>query len=279
MRTKLSPTTRYQNAALAYYLALTKSSYLHYGYWQPLPQSADDLTLARFRQAQADYAQKLIGMIPAAVQQILDVGCGIGGNAVKLLELGYQTDGLAPDPGQKQKFLEATAGRAGFYLSEFQSFRPSRTYDLVLMSESSQYMDRTDLARSAMRCLTPGGYLLLADMLRQDADYQKGIFSNCHHAGQLAVALAEAGFKLVQAEDISAAVAPTLDLCLENLQTFGVSTFSYIGEVLGIAVPPIHRLLVWAYNTWAKELVAEGLACREIFDRHLCYEMQLWQLP
>ncbi len=278
MPTKLSPTTRYQNAALAYYLALTKSSYLHYGYWQPLPQSADDLNLARFRQAQADYAHKLVGMIPATVQQILDVGCGIGGNAVKLLELGYQIDGLAPDPGQQRQFLEATAGRAGFYLSEFQTFRPSCTYDLVLMSESSQYMDMKDLAKSAVRCLAPGGYLLLADMLRRDGDYQKGIFSNCHQADQLAVALTEVGFNLVQSEDISACVAPTLDLCLENLQTFGVSTFRYIGEVVAIAVPPIHRLLVWAYDTWAKELVAEGLACREIFDRHLCYEMQLWQL-
>ncbi|MDX1976645.1 MAG: methyltransferase domain-containing protein [Pseudanabaenaceae cyanobacterium bins.68] len=278
MATKLSATTRYQNAALAYYLALTKSSYLHYGYWQPLPQSPDELTLVRFRQAQEDYANKLVKLIPKTVQQILDVGCGIGGNAVKLLDLGYQIDGLAPDPCQQQQFLQATSDRAGFYLSEFQTFTPPRTYDLLLMSESSQYINVADLARVAVSCLAGGGYLLLADMLRLDQDYTKGIFSNCHQVEQISRALEQAGFKLVESEDISAAVAPTLDLCLENLHTFGISTFAYIAEVLAIAVPPIYHLLSWCYDTWAKDLVTEGLACRQIFDRHLCYQIQLWQL-
>lgn len=278
MPSKLSATTRYQNAALAYYLALTKSNYLHYGYWQPLPQSAEDLTLPRFRQAQEAYAHKLVNFIPQGVAQILDVGCGIGGNALKLLELGYQIDGLAPDPCQQQQFIETTGNRAGFYLSEFQTFTPPHSYDLILMSESSQYIDVEDLARVARSCLDRGGYLLLADMLRRDQNYIQGIFSNCHQVDQLQAALQQAGFRLVELEDISVGVAPTLDLCLENLHTFGISTFSYIADVISIAVPPIYSLLSWCYDTWAKKLVVEGLACRQIFDRHLCYQVQLWQL-
>jgi MPBQ/MSBQ methyltransferase len=277
MPTKLSATTRYQNAALNYYLALTKSPYLHYGYWEPLP-SPDDLTLARFRIAQEAYATKLLQLIPSEVKSILDVGCGIGGNAVKLLDRGFEVDGLAPDPMQKVEFSKATSDRAQFFLTEFQQFQPSRAYDLILMSESSQYMSVTDIARVAAASLKPQGYLLLADMLRKDAKYTKGIFSNCHVVEEFDRALNAVGFVKVQAEDISAQIAPTLDLCLENMQTFGVSTFSYIAEVLAIAVPPIYQIMSWAYKKWAKDSVVEALACRDIFDRHLCYQIQLWQL-
>jgi MPBQ/MSBQ methyltransferase len=278
MSTKLSATTRYQNAALSYYLALTKSPYLHYGYWEPLPQSADDLTLARFRLAQEAYAIKLLQLIPDSVKQILDVGCGIGGNAVKLLDRGFEVDGLAPDPLQNEKFRQATSDRANFYLAEFQTFESLKTYDLILMSESSQYINVSDIARVAAKSLKNGGYLLMADMLRKDANYRTGIYSNCHVVAEFEQALRTAGFVPIVNEDISAQIAPTLDLCLENLDTFGVSTFSYIAEVVAIAVPPIYSILKWAYKKWANEAVTEFLACRQIFDRHLCYQIQLWQL-
>jgi len=278
MSTKLSATTRYQNAALNYYLALTKSPYLHYGYWEPLPLCRDDLTLARFRIAQEAYAAKLLRLIPDDVKQILDVGCGIGGNAVKLLDRGFEVDGLAPDPMQKEEFTKATSDRANFFLTEFQQFQPSKVYDLILMSESSQYMNVADIARVAANSLKDQGYLLLADMLRKDGNYTQGIFSNCHPVLDLEQALSAKGFVQVSGEDISAQIAPTFDLCLENMQTFGVSTVTYVSEVLAIAVPPIQAILNWAYKKWAKQSVDEFSACGQIFDRHLCYQFQLWQL-
>ncbi|WP_335119905.1 hypothetical protein [Nostoc sp.] len=33
---KIPKPTRYQNAAIDYYMGLTNYSYLHYGYWEPL---------------------------------------------------------------------------------------------------------------------------------------------------------------------------------------------------------------------------------------------------
>jgi MPBQ/MSBQ methyltransferase len=56
--------TRYQNAAIDYYMGLTNSSYLHYGYWEPLPTQGEELTLTRLRVAQESYAAKLLSFIP-----------------------------------------------------------------------------------------------------------------------------------------------------------------------------------------------------------------------
>jgi MPBQ/MSBQ methyltransferase len=88
----------------------------------------------------------------------------------------------------------------------------------------------------------------------------------------------QAGFNLVKAEDISERVAPTIDLYVENFRTYGLSTINYIAALVAIAVPPLHVIGRWLFNRWGQKLIAEGLDARMIFERHLCYEIQLWQL-
>ncbi len=275
---QISKPTRYQNAAIDYYTGLTGTSYLHYGYWQPVPASIDDVTLPRMRVAQEAYATKLLDLIPAGVSTILDVGCGIGGNAKTMLARGFNVEALAPDPLQQQKFIKYTEGKIPFHLSTFEDYQTDKTYDLVLFSESSQYISVDNLAAGTASILKSGGYLLLADMMRSDANYQEGIFSNCHLKSELEAALIAAGFKLVEIQDISAEIAPTIDLCIEAFRTYGLSTIEYISALVKIAVPPIHALGSSAFKKWLSKPIAEGLSARTIYDRHLCYEIQLWQL-
>jgi MPBQ/MSBQ methyltransferase len=271
--------TRYQNAAIDYYMGLTGSSFLHYGYWEPIPEKGEELTVTRMRVAQEAYAAKLLSFIPDGTKTILDVGCGVGGNAKYLCDRGFTIEGLAPDVIQEEKFIKNTDGKIPFYLTRFEDFKSNRSYDLVMFSESSQYVAVEDLAKGAARVMKSGSYLLLADMMRSDAEYKEGIFSNCHLESELDAALIATGFKLVKDEDISAAVAPTLDLCLDNFRTFGMTTFKYIADVVAIAVPPISAIGRWAYKRWLEQSIIEGLEARKIFDRHLCYKIQLWQLP
>jgi MPBQ/MSBQ methyltransferase len=271
--------TRYQNAAIDYYMGLTGSSFLHYGYWEPIPAAGEELTVTRMRVAQEAYAAKLLSFIPEGTKTILDVGCGVGGNAKYLCDRGFTIEGLAPDAIQEEKFINNTKGQIPFYLTRFEDFKSNNSYDLVLFSESSQYVAVEDLAKGATRVMKSGSYLLLADMMRSDAEYKEGIFSNCHVESELHTVLIAAGFKLVKDEDISAAVAPTLDLCLDNFRTFGMTTFKYIADVVAIAVPPISAVGRWAYKRWLEQSIIEGLEARKIFDRHLCYKIQLWQLP
>jgi MPBQ/MSBQ methyltransferase len=230
------------------------------------------------RTAQAAYTEKLFSFIPEGVNTILDVGCGVGGNAVYLRDRGFAVEGLAPDAIQEEKFIQNTNGQVTFHLTRFEDFKSSKKYDLVLFSESSQYISVDDLAQGAASLLSNGGYLLMADMMRSNGEYKEGIFSNCHVVSELKVALEKAGFNLVKTEDISDAIAPTIDLSIENFQTFGLTTIKYIADVVKIAVPPIHAIGSWAYKRWLEKLIVEGLEAKEIFENHLCYEIQLWQL-
>ncbi|MEH2120645.1 class I SAM-dependent methyltransferase [Nostoc sp.] len=270
--------TRYQNAAIDYYMGITDSSYLHYGYWEPLPTAGEELTVTRLRAAQVAYAAKLLSFIPEDTKTVLDVGCGIGGNAAYLCSRGFTVEGLAPDVIQQEKFIKNTNSQVPFYLTRFEDFQTSHSYDLVLFSESSQYIAADDLAQGTARLLSSGGYLLLADMMRSDAGYRKGIFSNCHVVSELQAELIKAGFKLIKTEDISSQIAPTIDLGVDNFRTFGLTTIKYIADIVAIALPPLHAIGRLAFKRWLEKPIVEGLAARTIFDKHLCYEIQLWQL-
>ncbi len=275
----ISKAARYQNAALEYYLGLTNSPYLHYGYWEPIPVAPEALTPAHLRIAQQAYADRLLSFIPTDIRTILDVGCGIGGNAAYLLSQGYSVEGLAPDPFQQEQFLHRTHGKAKFYLTRFEDFKPAAPYDLLLFSESSQYISATDIAQGSIRCVKPDGYLLIADMFRKSADYHKGIFSNCLVITELEAALKQQGFQLIEVDDVSHHVAPTIDLCVYYFQTFGLTTLRYIAQLLSISVPILHKISQYIFRRWIKDPLDEAMDAHKVFEQHLCYQIQLWHLP
>ena len=67
---------------LKLYAETIRSPYLHYGFWaEPEKVNADSLSIDDIGDAQGRYIEHLISSIPENVRSILDVGCGVRGNA------------------------------------------------------------------------------------------------------------------------------------------------------------------------------------------------------
>ena len=67
---------------LKLYSDTIRSDYLHYGFWgEPNSVKIESITLQDIKNAQNRYIEHLASFIPNEVNSILDVGCGIGGNA------------------------------------------------------------------------------------------------------------------------------------------------------------------------------------------------------
>ena len=184
--------------------------HLHYGLWD---DGDRELTFAALRRAQERYASRLLEVIATLpVKDVLDVGCGFGTNASLLARHGYRVALLSPDPYQLARIENGFTAK---HLSRFEEFVPTERSDLVLMSESSQYVRELDrLFAVAASALREPGYLLIADYFTRSPRGQRRhpIERSGHPIDELRANARAAGFDLELDEDISEAVLPTLEL-------------------------------------------------------------------
>ncbi|MFC2083585.1 methyltransferase domain-containing protein [Bacteroidota bacterium] len=178
---------------------------LHYGIWQ----SEDELSIENLKTAQESYETYLINNIPENVKTILDVGCGTGIMSKKLVDLGYEVEGLSPDINQKELFTKNL--NAKFHHSSFEDFSPLIKYDCLIMSESAQYIRKEKLFEVANQALNENSYLMVCDyFVLNDAS---GIFAKSGHNYENFMKLSQNnGFKVILEKDITEDITKTLDI-------------------------------------------------------------------
>lgn len=201
------------DVGLRFYLEVLGLRHLHYGLWEP----SDPRTLAGLMRAQERYLERLLELVPDGTERILDVGCGAGGNATVLQARGWKVEGLSPDASHGERFREAT--EAVFHHGKLQDFAPERPYDLVLMSESAQYVPLDRLFPSIRAALAPAGRVVLSDyfVLERDGSY---VTRSGHVHAQFLIAMEAAGFEIEEQEDVTDRAAPSLDVGCAILERF-----------------------------------------------------------
>jgi len=112
-----------------------KLDHLHLGLSEP----GRPLTYAEVPKAQRRFTENLIARIPAGARSILDVGCGVGHGTRMLLDAGFSVEGVNPDPYQRTVFA-GHLPHVPFHPVTFETFEPSHAFDVVLFSESAQYV-------------------------------------------------------------------------------------------------------------------------------------------
>jgi MPBQ/MSBQ methyltransferase len=182
---------------------------LHYGIWRP----DDPPTLAGLRQAQARYTHHLHGFIPAGVTTILDVGSGLGDNAHFLASQGYIVTAFSPTPSHA-RFYTGPDAPVEFHTASLQTFPTERRFDLVLMSETSNYFPIDAAFERVDRWLAGGGYLLVSGLFRRAGAVR---FSQ-RHTREGFIGRAQAGrYEVIHDQNVTADVLPTIDLAREYL--------------------------------------------------------------
>ena len=215
--------------------------HMHHGYYG----KGGNYKIER-RQAQIDLIEELLiwagykdtDNIP---QNIIDVGCGIGGSTLYLAEkFGATATGITLSPVQASRATERAieenlADKVQFQVANALEMPfADNSFDLVWSLESGEHMpDKTKFLQECYRVLQPGGKLILATWCHRETNSLAGELTadEIRHLKEIyrvyclpyvislseyrSIAL-ECGFQNLQSDDWSIAVAPFWDVVIDS---------------------------------------------------------------
>ena len=192
---------------LRVYKFFFKSEYIHYGYFS----DGLEVDVLNLKKAQDNYAELLFSHIPENVRTILDVGCGSGKTAEELLARGYKVDCVSPGHILTEYAEEKLGNRVNFFKCKFEDIITENKYDLVLLSESFQYIPMDKSIPGAVQLLNPGGYIMVSDFFSTDPE-GKSKLGGGHDYQQWLGYKDSFPLKLLVEKDITTETSMTLDL-------------------------------------------------------------------
>jgi SAM-dependent methyltransferase len=225
------------DVGLAFIRWLTGAENLHYGLWTGL-----EVTAGNLKAAQEAYTAKLFGYLPEGRLRILDIGGGAGETARKLLALGHAVEIVVPSP-----FLAArcrvNAPEAVVHECMFEAFAGKGPFDVCLFSESFQYIPFTESLPRCEALLAPGAQVLIADCFRTEAYRGRQAHGPQAGGGHRLTAFREAlersAFRVAEEEDITEAVAPSIDLEQQLFNVIGHGV-TRVSDEIRAAKPAAH---------------------------------------
>ena len=216
---------------------------LHYGYW-PKGKTA---TIQNFAEAQEAHSKLIIDHIPDGTQRILDVGSGSGNLALKLINKSYQVDCVIPGKFLAEQVQTKLGNKSTIHICGFEDVPDSEKFDLILFSESFQYVKLGESLKKISKMLNTGGHLLICDFFRRDVP-GKSPMGGGHSWKGFQETMANYPLNLVTDIDITDEAAPTIDL----LAKFNAEVASPIAEMSGEYLidhyPKITKLFKWKFK-------------------------------
>lgn len=231
---------------LRFYTEVFKLDALHFGYWEGLKE----LTLENMRKAQAQYTKNLMRNIPAGVRTILDAGCGTGSVARKLKDAGFEIEGISPDEYQQEIFTQKNPD-IKFHLTKFEDFKSEEKYDLVLFSESFQYMKTDEALEKCREILKPEGHILICDYFRRTNDLY---YKTCKVESEFLSTLKKHFFSIEKETDITEHAVPTLRFANKLYSEHGLPALEIISGYLNVKFRFTSRILGFLFKSKLKKI-------------------------
>jgi SAM-dependent methyltransferase len=216
---------------------------LHYGYW------TDGLehTIRNLPRAQEEYCRFLLEHIPPDFKRVLDVGCGAGGIASKLVERGHTVDCVSPSSFLNSQARALVGDRARIFECKYEDFNSTETYDLVLFCESFQYVAIDKALEKAAAQLRPGGHLIICDFFRKEVE-DKCPISGGHRLPWFFDALGHYPLAHIEDIDITDRTAPTFTVIDSAFTDVVQPIWDEIDHASLASHPWLYKCITWFFR-------------------------------
>lgn len=248
---------------------------LHYGLW------TDDLTVKpeNIRKAQDQHSSLLLGAIPADVKTILDVGCGAGALARRLVDKGYVVECVSPSGPLTAEARKKLGTDCPIFEVPFEAVETTKKYDMVLFSESYQYIKLERSIEQVRNLLRPGGYMMICDFFRRTSE-ERGPIRGGHKIEPFRELVGRYPFRNLLDQDITKETARNYDLMNDFLNQVGVPIWDLAFRYCEANHPRTTRIARKVFRKKIEKLEQkyfQGLRTAETFTRYKTYRLLLYQ--
>ncbi len=252
-----------------------KSEHLHYGYWSDGLQ----VDVANLHIAQENYVNFLISHIPDGVRTILDVGCGTGRIAKRLVDMGYHVDCVSPSPFLSNQARQLLPSASHIFECLYEQLQTENRYDLILFGESFQYIDPEQALKKTLEFLNQGGYLLICDIFRKETPGASSLPGG-HPLTIFYNIVSEYPLEHVKDLDITEKTAPTLDIVNDVFKQVVEPSVNLAQRLLDNRYPFMLKFLRWFYRKKIEKINRKyfsGEKTGENFKKFKSYRLLLYR--
>ena len=252
------------------------TEHLHFGFWP------DDLSvnIDKLNKAQDLHSNQILKSIPNDVKTILDVGSGSGGLAEKLGGSGYKVECVSPSEYLSDAIEKKLKSSVVVHRSTFEKFETQKKYDLVLFSESFQYVNINKTLNKLPDIIKDKGHLLICDFFRQPGTGTKPLGGG--HDWQIYQNnLGDHDFAIVKDIDITKETARTYDLINQIINEVADPVRDLSAKYLDSHYPKGMRLLKWYFDKKIRRInriYFAGNMTGKMFNKLKTYRILLYQV-
>jgi MPBQ/MSBQ methyltransferase len=192
---------------------------------------------------------------------VLDVGTGRGETARALAETGASVVTLSPDRNQGRWLACAPHPKINFVPRRFEDFRtPAEAFDVVIFSESSNYVALDNLlTHSASLTVAQGSLVIAAPFLLGRGS---SVYRDMHLQSELRTKLERSVWRIDEEHDFTVNVAPTLCIGRRLIERRVVPSARAIDGYIAAHGPISLRVLGWLLRSYRRRglaLLEQGL--------------------